>query len=522
MKRDSTFFRKILVGTITGVIAVVAGVTEVVAQPQDLDLAIIGGRVIDPKSGTDAVLNIGVGDGKIQFIGSEAIRAKRVIDAEGRVVSPGFIDMHAHGQTILSNRVQALDGVTTALELESGVWPVAAWYQRLGSEGRPINYGASVNWANARMAEFIGDPPADDPHWFENNFANPDWQNSISTPEQLQRISGRVSTGLEEGGLGIGFLLGYAPGAGRKEYFHMTELAAASNMPTYTHARFLSMLEPNSSFEAMAEIIAAAAGTGAHAHIVHMNSISLRDIGPISKMIANAQNAGVALSTEAYPYGAGATNIGAAMFRAENWRARVGNISAHNFDMNGARLSEKEFARLQEEAPGTSIVVHLLDTSVKEDQALLDQALLFPGGVIATDGGDWLKEGELLPQDTWPLPDDAWSHPRSAGTYARFIRHYVRDTQQLSLLQAVERVSYGPAKILQESVPQMRHKGRIEVGADADIVIFDLDEIDDRATYIKPASTSVGFDYVLVNGEILVDKGVLDTRAMPGLPVRNL
>ncbi|WP_295801501.1 amidohydrolase family protein [uncultured Microbulbifer sp.] len=520
MKIEAAHLRKVLFGTLAGVAAVTTGMAEALARPA-MEIAIVGGRVVDPDSNTDKVLNVGVRDGKIVYVGGDAISAPRIIDAKGRVVSPGFIDMHAHGQNILANRVQALDGVTTALELESGVWPVADWYQRLGREGRPINYGASVNWAGARMAEFIGEPASGAKHWFEQNFANPGWQDNIATPEQLKRISARVDQGLEEGGLGIGFLLGYAPGAGRKEYFHMTGLAAERNVPTYTHARYLSMLEPNSSFEAMSEIVSAAAGTGAQAHIVHMNSISLRDIGPISKMVASAQRAGVKLSTEAYPYGAGATNIGAAMFRAENWRARVGNITAHNFDWNGKRLDEQEFARLQKEEPGTGIVVHLLDTSVEEDQALLDQAVLFPEGVIATDGGDWLQDGNPLPQDTWPLPADAWSHPRSAGTYARFISHYVRDSGQLSLLEAIKRVSYGPASILQESVPQMRNKGRIQVGADADIVIFDLGAIDDRATYAKPARTSAGFDYVLVNGEILVDDGVLDPESMPGKPIRN-
>jgi len=520
MSINSELLRKFVFGILTGIAVVVISMEAALARPA-MDVAIVGGRVVDPHSDTDKVLNVGIRDGKVAYVGSDAISAPRVIDAKGRVVSPGFIDMHAHGQNILANRVQALDGVTTALELESGVWPVAEWYQRLGSEGRPINYGASVNWAGARMAEFIGEPAPGATHWIEENFANPEWQDKIATPEQLKRISARVDQGLKEGGLGIGFLLGYAPGAGRKEYFHMTGLAAEKNVPTYTHARYLSMLEPDSSFEAMSEIVSAAAGTGAHAHIVHMNSISLRDIGPISKMVARAQRAGVKISTEAYPYGAGSTNIGAAMFRAENWRARVGNITAHNFDWNGKRLSEDEFARLQKEQPGTGIVVHLLDTSVEEDQALLDQAVLFPEGVIATDGGDWLQDGKPLSQDTWPLPTDAWSHPRSAGTYARFISHYVRDTGQLSLLEAIKRVSYGPAKILQESVPQMRNKGRIQVGADADIVIFDLSAIEDRATYAQPASTSAGFDYVLVNGEVLVDEGALDPRAMPGKPIRN-
>ena len=88
-------------------------------------------------------------------------------------------------------------------------------------------------------------------------------------------------------------------------------------------------------------------------------------------------------------------------------------------------------------------------------------------------------------------------------------------------MEAIERISYGPAKILQDSVPQMRKKGRIQVGADADIVVFDLETVSDKATYAYPAQASVGFDYVIVNGTPLVEKGKLNTNVLPGRPIRN-
>jgi N-acyl-D-glutamate deacylase len=504
-----------------GLLALGLVATATTASAAAYDIAINGGRVVDPASGLDAVRHIGIAGDRIVAVSETPLDAARVIDATGKVVSPGFIDLHAHGQSALAARVQALDGVTTALELEGGELPVAAWYDSAAKQGRPINYGASVAWAHARIATMVGISPGGDPEYFRSAFGDPRWQTQIADPAQLQQILDQVRAGLDEGGLGIGILLGYAPGTSRKEYHALTALAAERAVPTFTHARYLSMLEPRSSFEGMAEIVAAAASTGAHAHIVHFNSISLRDIDSIAPLIAGAQRRGVRITTEAYPYGAGSTGIGAAMFRGPDWRERVGGVTAANFDVNGRRLTEDEFARLQEEAPGTGTVVHILELEDPADRAVLDRAVLFPGGVIASDGGDWLLDGKLVPPQTWPLPEDAWSHPRSAGTFARFLRMYVREARAIPLLEAIDRVSYGPARILEESVPQMRRKGRLQPGADADIVVFDLERVGDRATYETPARTSTGIEYVLVNGAVLVADGVLDPQAMPGRAIRN-
>jgi N-acyl-D-glutamate deacylase len=238
-------------------------------------------------------------------------------------------------------------------------------------------------------------------------------------------------------------------------------------------------------------------------------------------MIKNAQKQGLKISTEAYPYGAGSTGIGAAMFRGSNWRERIGGITAANFDVGGKRLTEEEFKDLQENKPETETIIHFLDTTKPEDQETLDKSVLFPGGVIASDGGTWALGEKRVQKDTFPLPENAWSHPRGAGTFSRFLRRYVRETSAVSLMEAIERMSFGPAKILQDSVPQMKKKGRIQVGADADVVVFDLATVADKATYAKPAQSSVGFDYVIVNGVVLVEKGKLNTSIMPGKPIRN-
>lgn len=487
----------------------------------DYDIVLNGGRVIDPETGLDAVKTIAIDNGKIVAVSAEPLTGERTLDVTGLIVSPGFIDMHAHGQTLLTNRVQAFDGVTTALELESGAFPIDEYYSIRAEEGRPINYGASVNWLTARIAAVLDLKPSSNSDWFTSALNRDGWQDTIASPEQLDEIEQLVAQGLDQGGLGVGFLTGYAPGSGHKEYYRINQLAAERGVPTFTHARFLSMAEPQSSFEAIQEIISVAAGTGVHAHIVHLNSISLKDIELIRPMILNARMQGVKLSTEAYPYGAGATSIGAAMFRGEGWRERIGGISANNFAVDGKRLSEEEFAQLQAEAPQTDIIIHFLDASKPEEQALVDQAILMPGGVIASDGGGWLLDNAPVADDAWPLPEQAWSHPRSAGTYARFVSHYVTDRDVLSLREAIAKVSYLPARILQDAIPQMRRKGRIQVGADADIVVFSLPEFHDAATYAKPAQLSKGLKHSIVNGQFLIEDGLLDTSALPGQAVRN-
>lgn len=493
------------------------------AQKNSFDLVILNGRVIDPETGLDAVRNIGVRGDKIAKIAKRSLSGDYVIDAEGLIVAPGFIDLHAHGQTIPAARAQALDGVTTALEMESGEYPIASFYSAVAEEGRPIHYGASVNWSRARSAETTGQEPASYTDQFKQNPDDPDWRYTPVSSEQTSRILARVQKELNDGGLGVGVLLGYVPGSGRNEYYALHELAAKNSVPTFTHARYLSNIEPDSSLEGFQEMVAVSAATGADMHISHLNSISLRDIDIIRPMLEAAQANGVNITVEAYPYGAGSTAIGTALFEGENWQARMGGIKKSDFTLDGVALTDAEFDRLQKEEPRTDIVVHFLHPEDnQEDRETLAQSILYPGGAIASDGGGWSVNGENIPSDMWPIPADANSHPRSAGTFSKFLRVYVRENEMIGLKDALAKTSLIPAQILEKSVPQMRHKGRLQEGADADIVVFDLAQVSDRATYEKPAQMSVGFEYVIVAGTPLVRNGELDTTVLPGRPVRRV
>jgi N-acyl-D-glutamate deacylase len=242
----------------------------------------------------------------------------------------------------------------------------------------------------------------------------------------------------------------------------------------------------------------------------------------VIELISSAQKRGVPLTVEAYPYAAGSTVIGAAMFRGPNWRERLGGAKASDFEYNGRPLDEESFARLQKEEPGALVVIHFLNPGViPGDQELLDASILYPGGAIASDAMPWTVDGKILKGDVWPLPANAFAHPRSAGTFSRFLSQYVRERHLISLPDAIRKVTLIPAQILEGSTPQMRDKGRLRVGADADIDVFDLATIADRATYALPSQTSVGMRWVIVNGVPVIADGKLDRKALPGQPIRR-
>jgi N-acyl-D-glutamate deacylase len=498
-----------------------AGVAHAADGPAPFDLVVRGGRVIDPESGLDAIRDIGIRHGRIALIAKGRLVGRRTLDAAGLIVAPGFIDLHSHAVQLLGARVQAHDGVTTALELEAGVLPVAAFYDRIAARGWPINYGASASWALARMAAVRDVTPESVAGGGLGVLAG-FGDHEPASAELLDRIRGHLERALDEGAPGIGVLLGYAPRTGRREFADLNRWAAARGVPTFTHLRFNAQVEPQSAFESFQEALAAAAVSGAHLHLCHVNSVAGRMARLVLADIARAQQRGLRVSVEAYPYGAGSTAIGAAFFRGDEL-ARSG-LKKEDFTRDGKALTAEEFDRLQREAPGTRVIVHVLrpDTD-PEDRAILDASVLFPGGAIASDAVLWQIDGRavLTHADIWPLPEAAFAHPRNAGTFSRFLRVYVRERQAISLRDALAKTSLIPARILERGVPEMRRKGRIATGMDADLVVFDLATIADRATYEKPAQISTGVHHLLVAGVPVIEKGVLDPNSRPGRPVRR-
>ncbi|MEZ4457328.1 MAG: amidohydrolase family protein [Gemmatimonadales bacterium] len=458
------------------------------------DLVIRGGRVIDPETNLDAVRDIGIAGGRIVALSERQLTGARVIDATGLVVAPGFIDLHQHQQDSASYDLKALDGVTTALEMESGV-PDYAAFLAARSGGTRINYGATASQEAARVLAWggtlapsvmgssagIDDPPSgpatDDP----------------ATAEQLDRLVEVIGRQLDAGALGIGMGLEYTPGATRLEVIRLFQLAASRHLPVFVHMRSVGKTEPGSSIESVSEMIAASAISGAPVHIVHINSSCLGDAPRCLEMIAGARARGLDVTAEAYPYGAGMTSIASALFNP-GWRERRGiDYDAVELPATGERLTKARFDQLHGSATPEYVLIHMNPDSI------VDAIIESPDVMIASDG----------------LP----SHPRGAGTYSRILARYVRDRKTLSLTEAIRKMSLLPAQRLETITSAGRRKGRIQPGTDADLVAFDPAEVSDRSTYRAPREPSVGMKLVVVGGVPVVEAGALVPGARPGRPI---
>jgi N-acyl-D-aspartate/D-glutamate deacylase len=489
------------------------------------DVVLRGGRVIDPESGLDAVRDVAVAGDRVARVGPGLPPGRLDLDVAGQVVTAGFIDMHSHAYDLGGQRLQAMDGVTTALELEAGMTPVAAAYEEAARVGRLLNYGFAASWAMARMAELAGVRLDGGLAALFRHFPDPDWQRAAA-PAEADRVLARLEADLADGALGIGVLAGYAPGADPAEYLRVAALAARAGAATFTHSRDLAEFTPRTLIDGAEEIVRAAGETGAHMHYCHVNSTTLRHADRVLGLVERAQRAGSRVTTEAYPYGAGMTGIGATFLAPERLAERGMVPSDLTYAPTGERVADA--ARLRElraaDPAGLAIIRHLNDDD-PADRELLTRYILFPGAVVASDAMPltWNQAaGPAQDPDAWPLPPAAFTHPRTAGTFGRSLRLLTRDGGPLDLAEALAKCSLGPARLLEDHVPAMRRKGRLAEGADADIVVFDPATVTDQATYSASTRTTTGIRHVLVNGTFVVRDAQLVHDARPGRPVRAM
>jgi N-acyl-D-aspartate/D-glutamate deacylase len=466
------------------------------APARGFDLVLTGGRVIDPETGLDAVRNVGVNGDTIAQVSTEPLEGTRTLDASGLVVAPGFIDLHQHAQNPDGYRLAALDGVTTALELELGVPDIGRFIA--ARRGRsPIHFGATAGHLAARVLAWDLPLPASilGPEGGIIPQSGPVTNEPAST-ERLDRILASLRGQIEAGALGVGMGLEYSPGATRHEVIEVFKLAASLGAPVFVHLRSPGRLEPGSSVESVNEVIGAAAISGAALHIVHVNSGCLADSPECLSMMAGARARGLDVTTEAYPYTAGMTLINSAHFNP-GWREKR-SLDYDDIELpaTGERLTRERFEALHADPEPRPVLIHMNPDEV------VDAVLADPSVMIASDG---VKD-----------------HPRGAGTHARVLARYVRDQKTLTLMDAMRKMSLMPAQRLEKALPHASRLGRLQQGAQADIVVFDPESVQDHATFRAPTQASTGVRYLVVAGTVVVDDSRIVEGAVPGRPlVRN-
>jgi dihydroorotase len=459
------------------------------------DLVISSGRVMDPESGLDAVRNVGISDGKVRAISTGPLQGRKTIDAKGLVVAPGFIDLHEHGQEPRNYQFQAHDGVTTSLELEAGTNDVAGWYAARDGKSL-INYGVSIGHIPVRAqvvahAQGAQGSSATRPVDVEAAL------HREATANELEQMKALIETGFKQGALAEGMGINYTPGATRWEIVEMFRLAAKYNAPVHVHLRYAGLVEPETGLNAIEEVIAAAAATGAPLHVVHITSMGLKNTPQLIAMVDGARQRGLDVTTECYPYTAASTGLQTAIFDP-GWQQRMGiDYKDVQWTATGERLSAETFEKYRKQ--GGIVVIHM----IPEDAART--AVANPMVMIGSDG--------------MPITGPK-VHPRGQGTFSRVLGHYVREEKALDLMTALRKMTLMPAQRLEKRAPVFKDKGRIRVGADADITIFDPDRVIDKATYEEPLRYSEGIQFVLVNGVPVVKDGQLVDGVFPGRAAR--
>lgn len=459
-------------------LALLTGHPVCAAFAQDYDLVVANGRIVDPESGRNAVGHLGIRGDRIAAVSEQPLSGRVTLDATGLIVAPGFIDLHRHAHGDNSYRFQALDGVTSAFELEVGAADVDAWY-RMWAPGRLVNYGVAAGHIPARM-RVLGDSGV---------FLPSGPGRGPATPEQSMAIVALIERGLDDGAVAVGIGLVYTPDAGTVEALRVFQAAARHRAAVHAHLR--------GGLTALMETVGMAAATGAPLHVVHVNSTGGRNVQYYLDAIDGARRTGIDVTTEAYPYTAGATRIESALY--DNWETwPKERFQSLQWAATGERLTRESFRRYR--AQGGSVISH------SNTEEALRVALASPLAMIASDGG----------RNEHDVP----THPRASGTFARILGRYVREQRLMTLTDALRRMTIEPARRLEGRVPEMRDRGRIRPGAFADIVVFDEATIIDRSSYENAARPSIGVRHLLVNGTPLVRDGAIVEGVAPGRPIR--
>lgn len=488
------------------------------------DLVIIGGRVIDPETGLDDIRNVGIQNEKIAAVTEKAIQGKETIDASGHVVCPGFIDMHQHNAGVPFGEKLALrDGVTTPMELEVGVYPVEGWYASLEGKCR-TNYGASVGSMPVRenilnpsyTTQFAGDFAFDALAAPEASHVSMNWS-SGALGDQVKQFERMLDEGLRQGAVGIGHAVGYmVGGCTQEESIIVQKVAGRYGQASYVHARFSGQMPPTSGVLGFLEMMAPQEIYGGGIVFHHLSAQALRDTVPALELIDAAREKGIQIVAEFYPYNFGASILAADYLHPDNYQNNMGRDYKDIIETATVTpLTKERYDELLKTAPTTSIMFY---NATDED---VQRGLSHPGTVVGSDAFPYtIRETGKQAMD-WDVPFDGVNgHPRGAGTHARVLQWVREGTIDIPLPLAISKMTNLIATFMEDNgVSQMADKGRIQVGKDADITIFDPETVTENATMKDGGLASTGIPYVLVNGTVVVRDSETVNDVFPGKPI---
>ena len=427
---------------------------------------IFGGHVVDPANRVNSKLNLLIEDGKIAWVGTGKPEADRVIDATGKIVSPGFIDIHMHEDPVGEDGRIAFDiansmlrmGVTTAAGGNCGinVYDPVKYLELVDRDGAPVN-----------MVMFAG-------HEYFRKTAGAEDIYAEATETQKRAMEGAIRTALENGCAGVSFGLRYVPGANKDEFFRAAACCQKGSKLITSHVRD----DADGIFDAIDEFCAAGVAFGVPVQISHIGSMGgFGQMEQVLQQIDDYKLNGLDITMDCYPYFAFSTRLGTPTYDPgwlDRYHCDYGVLEFCEGKYKGQRATKQTFDEMRRDFPQCITVCYVM----KEEDVRL--AFRHPAVMLASDG----------------LLNNGQGHPRASGSFPRFLAEFSRKGD-LSLYDAIGKMTAMPAKRL-----GLTNKGRLNVGADADITIFDYEKICDGATFSDPVLPPTGIDYVLIGGEI--------------------
>ncbi|MBU9710496.1 hypothetical protein [Evansella tamaricis] len=446
------------------------------------DIAILNGVVVDPETETIKFgYNVGVKEGKIAAITKEDIDGETVIDADGNVVSPGFIDILSFNPNGAGEHFKVMDGVTTHLGMHGSGIEFESMFNGFERMGMVNHFGGAIQHSHMRTRLNIG--PYDAP-----------------TEAQIEEMRKMTHRAAKEGAIGLSFSPEYYPGMTKEEIMAVMEVGKEYDFVSFFHVRYSTMFDEKTNIDALEEVIYYARELDVPVQVQHINSTG----GTFSMeqsiaMIDEARAEGLDITLDVYPYNYWATWANTARFDdgfLERFQLEYSDLQVAN---TTERLTKESFQRYRSQR------ILLIAFGIPEEDVRLAMQ----------------PEYSMFGSDTIMVPPDFNNHPRGSGTFSRVYRKYVRETETIPFMKAVQMMTINPVNRLENVAHALQTKGRMQVGMDADITIFDFEKIEDTASPENVASFSEGVNYVLVDGILVKELEGIRKGVLPGKIIRS-